>query len=303
MRLDGISSRLFLFRRSTSSKNALKQAFLQLQLGRRLIMTILDTIIEHKRTELVTEKKQVSVENLMRSEYFKRDGLSLKASLTREGSTGIIAEFKRKSPSKGFIKEGADVSEITSGYTAAGAVGMSVLTDNYFFGGSKTDLLAARAANPNTPLLRKDFMVDSYQVYQAKAWGADVILLIAACLSSEEIKSLSDKAHELGLEVLLEVHNEEEILKSPLEHIDVIGVNNRNLKNFSESNINASLDLAEKIPADMVKISESCISAASTILTLKKSGYQGFLIGETFMKTEKPGESLKDFITSINALS
>ena len=266
-------------------------------------MTILETIIEHKKAELVEEKKQVSVIDLMRSEHFRRDGLSLKASLTKEGSSGIIAEFKRKSPSKGFIKEGADVSEITSGYTTAGAACMSVLTDNHFFGGSKADLLAARAANPKTPILRKDFMVDTYQVYQAKAWGADIILLIAACLNSEELQTLSAKAHELGLEVLLEVHNEAEILKSPLEHIDVIGVNNRNLKNFSESNINASPALADKIPVDMVKISESCISEPSTISILKKSGYQGFLIGETFMKAESPGNALKTFIGTLNALA
>jgi indole-3-glycerol phosphate synthase len=276
---------------------------LHLQFERRLIMTMLETIIEHKKVELAAEKQEFSVEDLMRSEHFKRDCLSLRASLTKEDSTGIIAEFKRKSPSKGFIKEGADISEITSGYAMAGAAGMSVLTDNHFFGGSKADLLAARAANPNIPLLRKDFMIDSYQLYQAKAWGADVILLIAACLSSEEIKTLSGKARELGLEVLLEVHNEEEILKSPLEQIDVIGVNNRNLKNFSESNINASLDLARKIPAGLVKISESCISEASTISTLKKSGYQGFLIGETFMKMESPGLALKSFIEEIKRVA
>ncbi|MCL4134288.1 UNVERIFIED_CONTAM: hypothetical protein GTU68_020206, partial [Idotea baltica] len=187
-------------------------------------MTILDTIVAQKSVEITNAQKTVSIEHLQAAEHFNRKGLSLKASLTKTGSSGIIAEFKRKSPSKGFIKANADVAEITNGYSKAGAAGMSVLTDTEFFGGSKEDLLKARAANPNTPILRKDFMVDTYQIYEAKAWGADVILLIAACLDAEQIDTLSTKAHELGLEVLLEIHNEEELKKSPLKHIDVIGV-------------------------------------------------------------------------------
>ncbi|AWW00225.1 indole-3-glycerol phosphate synthase TrpC [Arcticibacterium luteifluviistationis] len=264
-------------------------------------MTILDTIVAQKKIEIANAQKTVSIPDLQATEHFKRKGLSLKASLTKTGSSGIIAEFKRKSPSKGFIKADADVAEITSGYSDAGAAGMSVLTDTEFFGGSKDDLLKARAANPNTPILRKDFMVDSYQIYEAKAWGADVILLIAACLDSEQIDTLSTKAHELGLEVLLEIHNEEELKKSPLKHIDVIGVNNRNLKNFAESNVNASLELIKVIPTEMVKISESCISQTATIKQLKDVGYQGFLIGENFMKTENPGAALDSFIKEIEA--
>lgn len=264
-------------------------------------MTILDTIVAQKKLEIEKAQETVSIADLQAAKHFKRKGLSLKASLTKTGNSGIIAEFKRKSPSKGFIKANADVAEITSGYSNAGAAGMSVLTDNEFFGGSKDDLLKARDANPNTPILRKDFMVDGYQVYEAKAWGADVILLIAACLDSEQIDALSTKAHELGLEVLLEIHNEEELKKSPLAHIDVIGVNNRNLKNFTESNVNASLELINTIPAEMVKISESCISQSATIKQLKEVGYQGFLIGENFMKTENPGAALNSFIKEIGA--
>jgi len=263
-------------------------------------MTILDTIIEHKNIEIEASKKVISVKDLQESEYFNRACLSLKASLTKEGSSGIIAEFKRKSPSKGFIKVDASVEDITKGYSHAGAAGMSILTDLEFFGGDKNDLILARKANPNTPLLRKDFMVDTYQVYEAKSWGADVILLIAACLSVEQIETLSQKAHEIGLEVLLEIHNEEELKSSPLANIDVLGVNNRNLKNFAESNVNASLELINVIPKEIVKISESCISKVSTIRQLKEVGFQGFLIGENFMKTENPGVALESFIQEIN---
>ena len=263
-------------------------------------MTILDTIIAQKKIEIIASKKENTIVDLKASEFFDRECLSLKASLTKNGSSGIIAEFKRKSPSKGFIKADADVEQITQGYSKGGAAGMSVLTDTDFFGGSKEDLILARKANPITPLLRKDFMVDTYQVYEAKAWGADVILLIAACLSSEQTSELSSKAHELGLEVLLEIHDEDELKNSPLDHIDVIGVNNRNLKNFAESNVDASLELIKVIPKEMVKISESCISQTATVSQLKNVGYQGFLIGENFMKTDNPGAALEKFIQEIN---
>jgi len=263
-------------------------------------MNILDTIVAQKRIEIASSKKAFSQKDLEERKYFNRVCLSLKSSLTNADSSGIIAEFKRKSPSKGFIKEGADIQEITVGYSLAGAAGISVLTDTEFFGGTKEDLELAREANPNTPLLRKDFMVDTYQIYEAKAWGADVVLLIAACLSPSEIEELSAKAHELGLEVLLEIHNEEELTSSPIGNVDVIGVNNRNLKNFAENNVNASLELIKVIPAEMVKMSESCISETETITQLKEVGYQGFLIGENFMKTENPGGALGRFIAEIN---
>jgi len=262
-------------------------------------MTILDKITAQKAIEVVAAKAEISIQSLEKSEFFARKTNSLVANLSAENSTGIIAEHKRKSPSKGIINDSLTVEEVTQGYAQAGAAGLSVLTDTDFFGGNKEDLQKARIANPSTPILRKDFMIDEYQVYEAKAWGADVILLIAACLSPEQIKTLSQKAHELGLEVLLEIHDQEELNRSPLEYVDIVGVNNRNLKNFAENNVNASLALAEKIPANIIKISESCISEPETINLLKSAGYRGFLIGETFMKDTSPGTKLGEFIAKI----
>ncbi|WP_304237226.1 indole-3-glycerol phosphate synthase TrpC [Jiulongibacter sediminis] len=259
-------------------------------------MTILEKINQHKREEVFTSKSITSVDELRSSKYFDRKCNSLKASLMAEGSSGIIAEFKRKSPSKGEINPNVDVEEVTAGYALSGAAGVSVLTDKAFFGGSKNDLIKARGKNPDLPLLRKDFMIDPYQVCEAKAWGADVILLIAASLTPEKINELGAKAHELGMEVLLEVHNEEELTSSPMDYVDIVGVNNRNLKNFNESNFKASLDLSSLIPADKVKISESCINDPSVIKDLRKSGYQGFLIGESFMKTKDPAAALSTYI-------
>lgn len=262
-------------------------------------MTILDKITAQKAIEVAAAKAEISIQVLEKSEFFARKTNSLVANLSAENSTGIIAEHKRKSPSKGIINDSLTVEEVTQGYAQAGAAGLSVLTDTDFFGGNKEDLQKARIANPSTPILRKDFMIDEYQVYEAKAWGADVILLIAACLSPEQIKTLSQKAHELGLEVLLEIHDQEELNRSPLEYVDIVGVNNRNLKNFAENNVNASLALAEKIPANIIKISESCISEPETINLLKSAGYRGFLIGETFMKDTSPGTKLGEFIAKI----
>ena len=262
-------------------------------------MTILDKITAQKAIEVAAAKAQFSIQDLEQSEFFLRKTNSLVANLSAENSTGIIAEHKRKSPSKGIINDSLTVEEVTQGYAQAGAAGLSVLTDTDFFGGNKEDLQKARIANPSTPILRKDFMIDEYQGYEAKAWGADLILLIAACLSPEQIKTLSQKAHELGLEVLLEIHDQEELDRSPLEYVDIVGVNNRNLKNFAENNVNASLALAEKIPANIIKISESCISEPETINLLKSAGYRGFLIGETFMKDTSPGTKLGEFIAKI----
>ena len=262
-------------------------------------MNILDKIIANKRIEVVKAKAAVSVEELMGLPFYSRKTLSLKARLQDAGSSGIIAEFKRKSPSKGDIHAGASAEQISSGYTESGASGISVLTDKDFFGGSAEDLKSARESNPSTPLLRKDFMVDEYQLHEAKAWGADVILLIAANLTPEETLNLSQKAHELGLEVLLEIHDKEELDRSPLEFVDIIGVNNRNLKNFAENNVNASLNLINDLPENLVKISESCISQPETVRQLREVGYQGFLMGENFMKTDNPAKALKEFIASI----
>jgi indole-3-glycerol phosphate synthase len=188
------------------------------------------------------------------------------------------------------------VDEVTRGYVEAGAACLSVLTDEHFFGGTNADFELARKTNPETPLLRKDFMIDEYQIIEAKSMGADVVLLIAAALSPLEIKTLGTLARSLGMETLLEVHDQEELDRSIGDYISVVGVNNRNLKNFSEQNVEASKVLADKIPAQFVKISESCISSAEIIEELKTYGYRGFLIGESFMKTMNPGGALTEFL-------
>ena len=259
-------------------------------------MNILETIIEHKKIEVAERKLLVTEADLQSTKNFKRTCYSLVEKLNQNNTTGIIAEFKRKSPSKGFINEHADVVEITTGYTNAGAVCLSVLTDTEFFGGSTEDLIAARANQ--IPILRKDFIIDEYQIVEAKAMGADVILLIAACLSVDEIKRLAIFAVSLGLEVLLELHNETE-----LEHICdetiLVGVNNRNLKDF-KVDVNASLEMAKKISGNKIKIAESGISDPAMIKMFKASGFKGFLIGETFMKETNPAVAFDTFAKNMN---
>ena len=212
-------------------------------------------------------------------------------------NSGIIAEHKRRSPSKQVINHNLNVQDVATGYENAGACGMSVLTDGKYFGGSLDDLLLARAAS-TFPLLRKEFMVDAYQILEAKAYGADVILLIAAVLTRDEIKSLSEFAKSLGLDVLLEVHNLEELEKSIMPSLDMLGVNNRNLKTF-EVSLETSKNLSTKIPDDFVKVSESGISSIDAIQELQPYGYKGFLIGENFMKTDNPGASATEFIKNL----
>jgi indole-3-glycerol phosphate synthase len=258
-------------------------------------MTILDQIIQDKYREVESRKQFVSVNDLMSSPYFKRPCLSLKSSLLNS-SSGIISEFKRKSPSKGWIHEDADVVEITSAYYESGASGISILTDSPYFGGVSEDLTAARP-HVGCPVLRKDFMVDEYQLYEAKSMGADVILLIAAALTVEKTAFLAEKAHALGLEVLLEVHNREEICHAN-HYVDIIGVNNRNLKTF-EVDVQLSARLSEFIPDEFVKISESGISSPETVLELRQYGFRGFLMGENFMKENNPAQALKQFIAKI----
>jgi len=222
-----------------------------------------------------------------------RDKASFKQSLLHSDS-GIIAEFKRKSPSKGWIHPEADVTRIVQSYEAAGAAAVSCLTDEIFFGGSFEDFRKAREAIKRIPLLRKDFILDEYQLYQSKAMGADVVLLIAACLTAEEIARFTSIAHELDMEILLEIHEESELsLISP--EVDVIGINNRNLKTF-ETDIKHTLDLASRIPEHFVKISESGLSNPETVIQLRQAGFRGFLMGEIFMKTSEPGEALKEFL-------
>lgn len=259
-------------------------------------MNILDKIILDKRREVVLKKSIIPVSQLEASVFFEKQTISLSHNL-QNSSSGIIAEHKRRSPSKAEINYGFTVEEVVNGYETAGACGISVLTDGKYFGGSLDDLLLARAS-VNIPLLRKEFIVDEYQILEAKAYGADLILLIAAVLSREEIKSLSEFAHRLGLEVLLEVHNQEELEKSIMPSLDMIGVNNRNLKTF-EVSLDFSKELADQIPNEFVKVSESGISSIEAITELQPFGYQGFLIGEHFMKTENAGQAAKEFIDQL----
>lgn len=258
-------------------------------------MNILDKIVAHKRIEVAEAKTKTSIADLEKAPLFSRTTVSLKNALTADGASGVISEFKRKSPSKGIINDRVLPEIVTKGYVEAGACGLSVLTDTEFFGGTFADFAKARAANPATPMLRKDFMIDEYQLWEAKAIGADVILLIAACLTPAEVRHLGRQAQELGLEVLLEVHDREELEQSVCEYVDMVGVNNRNLKTFVTS-IETSLELAQLIPNEFVKISESGLKDAETIQQLRNAGYQGFLIGETFMVNENPGLALKELI-------
>lgn len=254
-------------------------------------MNILDKIIAHKREEVEIRKMMVSEEQLKQSVFFSRQGFSLKQNLLEGNSTGIIAEFKRKSPSKGYINKEADVNAITSAYTEFGASGLSVLTDHEFFGGSTEDLVQAR--KNDIPILRKDFIIDRYQVLATKAMGADVILLIAACLSPSEVEDLAVFAKKTGLEVLLELHEEEE-LGHICDAVDMVGINNRNLKTF-QVNIQQSLKLGKRLPPDKVKIAESGIDSVQTINVFKDAGFKGFLIGENFMRMPDPGLAFKKF--------
>jgi indole-3-glycerol phosphate synthase len=258
-------------------------------------MTILDKIIAEKRNEISEKKKEISIAELEKRYGFQRESLSLKESLL-SSSSGIIAEFKRKSPSKGWIHSSANVKEITSGYSQKGASGISILTDTVFFGGSLSDLMEARPF-VDVPVLRKDFIIDEYQLYEARAVGADVILLIAAALTPRFTRDLALKAKKLSLEVLLEIHDEKE-LEHLCPEVDMVGVNNRNLKTFL-TDINSSFRLAGKIPDSYLKISESGLSSAETVRELRQAGYKGFLMGENFMKEKDPVEALELFIKQI----
>ncbi|MGN0003212.1 MAG: indole-3-glycerol phosphate synthase TrpC [Sphingobacterium composti] len=260
-------------------------------------MTILDKIVERKKQEVAAAKSNVSLEQLMQYPLFERTCHSLKDSVLHPAKTGIIAEYKRSSPSKGLINGHSTVEEVVLGYEKAGASAISVLTDNDFFQGTLADLSEARKVL-SIPLLRKEFIVDKYQIAEAKAYGADIILLIAACLTPEEVEDFSAYAKSLGLNVLLEVHNEEELVQNIFPNIDAIGVNNRNLKDFSVS-LEHSYDLVNKIPNNYLKVSESGISDPETIKDLKSRGFNSFLIGENFMKTNDPAQAIKEFVALI----
>lgn len=258
-------------------------------------MNILEAIIESKKIEVKERKATTPVEVLRQSELYARSRFSLKQFLLDGNRTGIIAEFKRRSPSKGSINEAADVVEVTTAYANNGASALSVLTDELFFGGSTEDLIKARVNQ--IPILRKDFMIDEYQLEEARAMGADVILLIAACLTPDEVKRLAAYAKDLGLEVLLELHAEEE-LEHICEETEVIGINNRDLKSF-KVDIERSLRMAEHIPADKIKVAESGINSIENILLFKENGFRGFLIGENFMKEENPSAAFERFVNNL----
>ena len=256
-------------------------------------MTILDKIIARKEVEVLKAKESVTVSELESYPLFSREPYSLRTSILDKSKSGIIAEFKRASPSKGIINDRNSVQEVVKAYESAGASAISVLTDIDFFKGSLQDLTDARES-VNIPILRKEFIIDTYQITEAKAYGADVILLIAAVLTSKQIQDFSAYAKSLGLSVLLEVHNEEELSKSIHNTIDAIGVNNRNLKDFTVS-IQHSLDLVNLIPDQFIKVSESGLSNPENILELKEAGFQSFLIGENFMKAANPGLAIEEF--------
>lgn len=259
-------------------------------------MNILEQIIRDKREEVAKLKQQIDTKSFEKSEFFARKTFSLRKHVQDNFLSGIIAEFKRQSPSKGIINNKAKVEEVTKAYAEAQASAISVLTNTVYFGGNNQDLTLARKVN-KIPILRKEFIVDEFQILEAKALGADAILLIAAALKPEQVKNFGALAHSLGLEVLLEVHNQEE-LKAINQNVDLVGVNNRNLKTF-ETNIQISKDLASKIPQDFVKVSESGIHNPLKIIELKEYGYEGFLIGERFMATENPGKACSRFIKSL----
>ncbi len=263
-------------------------------------MSILNEILAYKKIEVAERKEFYPVELLERSIYFNVPAISLKKNLLRDDGTGVIAEIKRKSPSRGIINSDVSVERTSVGYLQAGASALSILTDHHFFGGSNVDLTEARIFN-RCPILRKDFIIEEYQIVEAKSIGADVILLIAAALNAKRLKELCSFAHNIGLEVLLEVHNQEELNNNLSAGADLIGVNNRNLKTF-ELNIEISKNLVELIPDSVVKVSESGIESPEVIIELKRFGFRGFLLGQTFMQNRFPENAAKDFIGKLRHL-
>lgn len=260
-------------------------------------MDILETIVAAKKKEIGPFKDRSPIERFERDGFFWQiRNRSLVQSLLLPGSTGIIAEFKRKSPSKGWFKtKELEVEPVVTAYNKS-AAGISVLTDTEFFGGDLDDLIQTKVVT-DIPVLRKDFIIDKWQIAEAKAFGADVILLIAACLTPVQVKEFSAYAHSIGLESILEVHNEEE-LGHCCDEVSMVGVNNRNLKTFAVD-INTSLELVDKIPAGKPAIAESGISSTDAIVTLRQAGFKGFLIGENFMKEEQPGKAFEEFVAGM----
>jgi indole-3-glycerol phosphate synthase len=263
-------------------------------------MNILDQIVAAKHKEVADKKELFPVKLLEKSVYFPTKPVSLKKYLTKSDKSGIISEIKRKSPSRGIINSYVSIERTSIGYMQAGASALSILTDKQFFGGSSEDLSKARKFN-FCPILRKDFIVDEYQLFESKSIGADAVLLIAAVLQPAQIRSLAKTAKSLQLEVLMEVHNRQELEENLWDEIDCIGVNNRNLKTF-EVNIETSMEMADFIPSDKIKVAESGINNPEAIIKLKKAGFQGFLIGEYFMKNSRPEKACQEFIQDLRKL-
>lgn len=263
-------------------------------------MNILDKIIAFKKTEVAEKRSLVPIKLLEKSIYFESSIVSMKEYISDPEKTGIIAEFKRKSPSKGDINLSASIEATSIGYMQAGASALSILTDQEFFGGKNEDLISARKFN-FCPILRKDFIIDEYQILEAKSIGADCILLIAAALEPPRLKELAKFSKSLGMEVLMEVHDEEELTSSVNEFLDLVGVNNRSLKTFDVS-LQTSYQLIDKIPSEFVKISESGISRPDTLVSLKQAGFDGFLIGENFMKSIRPHQGAYNFMNEYRDL-
>ena len=257
-------------------------------------MTILDKIIERKKQEVADSKSKISVEQLKDSQFFRRPTFSLKETL--KSKSGIITEFKRQSPSKGIINDQVASLEVVSQYEKYGASAISILTDKDFFGGSFDDILSVRS-HINIPILRKDFMVDAYQFYEAKSIGADVILLIASCLSPTQVSEFTELAHSLHLEVLLEIHSEEELIHIN-KNVDLVGINNRNLKDF-KVDLQHSVNLKNQLPIDILSVAESGIYNEEDFRFLKEKGFDGFLMGEYFMKNEDPGKKFEEFVSNV----
>jgi indole-3-glycerol phosphate synthase len=259
----------------------------------------LEQIIENKRKEVAARREIYPVKLLEKSVFFATQPVSLKKYLHRPGSSGVIAEFKRKSPSKGWINEIAQPAEVTLGYMQSGAAGLSVLTDKDFFAGSFADLIAARKEN-YCPVLQKDFMLEEYQIIESKSIGADAILLIAAVLDAKHLKAMTQFAHSLKMEVIVEIHDEAELKKVP-EDADIVGINNRNLKTF-EVDLDNSAKLLDQLPAGKIKIAESGIQSPEDGAMLRKMGFDGLLIGELFMKAYDPVPECRRFIKKLNRL-
>ncbi|GIM54336.1 indole-3-glycerol phosphate synthase TrpC [Capnocytophaga cynodegmi] len=254
-------------------------------------MNILDKIIQHKKEEVSISKKRISIQELKNSEFYERESFSLKQSIQQR--TGIIAEFKRKSPSKGIINNTSSVQNVCLAYEKFGASGISILTDKNFFGGNSEDILQVRKSI-KLPILRKDFMIDEYQFYEAKAMGADVVLLIASCLSVSQTQEFTHIAKELNLEVLIEIHNENE-LKHINQNIDIVGINNRNLKDF-KVDLQHSVILKNSLPKDKLSVAESGIYSEEDFKFLRNKGFDAFLMGEYFMRNQSPEKAFENFV-------